>query len=261
MRQPGLCRSCFQAAREAEAQAYASIERQNQKRIEVMRKLKHLPLDQWPKDDIEAFAKAHEPGDIFDDTAGPGAHLAQGTRRTNMTGYGRWLGFLKAKFPADLLKPPADRITPDRVRDFIEHLAAEVRPTTVAIAVDTLCYVARLIEPACDWRWLVATKARLTALAQPEDRFHRLVPPWQILDLGIELMKEALAMPSDGHKQRELQFRDGLILALLSLWPIRRRSIAALTLSRHVEFDAAGVNILLYPEDTKGKACRELSRA
>ena len=46
-----------------------------------MRKLKHLPLDQWPAADIEAFAKAFEPGDIFDETAGPGAHLAEGTRR------------------------------------------------------------------------------------------------------------------------------------------------------------------------------------
>ena len=59
--------------------------------------------------------------------------------------------------------------------------------------------------------------------------------------------------PSNGHKQRELQYRDGLLIALLSLWLIRRRSIAALTVSRHLEFDAAGVNILLYPEDTKAK--------
>ena len=66
-------------------------------------------------------------------------------------------------------------------------------------------------------------------------------------------MDEALTLPSNGHKQRELQYRDGLILALLSLWLIRRRSIAALTVSRHVEFDAAGVNMLLYPEDTKAK--------
>jgi hypothetical protein len=66
-------------------------------------------------------------------------------------------------------------------------------------------------------------------------------------------MDEALTLPSTGHKRRELQYRNGLILAVLSLWLIRRRSIAALTVSRHVEFDAAGVNMLLYPEDTKAK--------
>jgi hypothetical protein len=46
-----------------------------------MRKLKHLPLDEWPETDIEVFLRAYEPGDIFDETGGPGAHLAEGTRK------------------------------------------------------------------------------------------------------------------------------------------------------------------------------------
>jgi hypothetical protein len=87
----------------------------------------------------------------------------------------------------------------------------------------------------------------------PQDRFDHLVPPWQTLDFGIELMDAALTLPIDGHKQREIQYRDGLLLALLSLWPIRRRSLAALTVSRHLEFDDAGVNILLPPADTKSR--------
>jgi len=125
--------------------------------------------------------------------------------------------------------------------------------TTVAHVINNLCYAARLIEPAGDWRWLAAIKARLAALARPEDRFDRLIPPWQILDLGIELIEEALKAPSDRYKRREILYRDGLLLALLSLWPIRRRSITALTVSRHLQFDPDGVHILLYPEDTKAK--------
>jgi hypothetical protein len=218
-----------------------------------MRKLKHLPLEQWPHADHEAFRAAYEPGDIFDETAGPGALLSEGTRRMIRTAYRRWLGFLKAHYPEDLLKPPADRITQERVRAFIDHLSNEVRLTTVAHVVDNLCYAARLIAPIGDWRWIASIKARLAALARPEDRFDRLIPPWQILDLGIDLMEEALKVPSDRYKQREIRYRDGLLLALLSLWPIRRRSIAALTVSRHLKFDADEVSILLYPEDTKAK--------
>jgi integrase/recombinase XerD len=60
-------------------------------------------------------------------------------------------------------------------------------------------------------------------------------------------------LPIDRHKQLEIQYRDGLLLALLSFWPVRRRSIAALTVSQHVEFDDAGVNILLHPADTKSR--------
>ena len=117
------------------------------------------------------------PAIIFDETAGPGAHLAEGTRKMIRTAYRRWLGFLAEHYPDDLLKPPADRITPDRVRAFIEHLSAEIRPTSVAIVVDNLCYAARLIAPERDWRWLASIKARLAARAKPEDRFDRLVPP------------------------------------------------------------------------------------
>ena len=112
-----------------------------------MRKPKHLPLDQWPAADIKAFASAFAPGDIFDDTAGPGAHLAEGTRRLIRTAYRRWLGYLKEHYPDDLLQAPANRISSDRVRTFIDHLDAEVRSTTVAIIIDNLCYAARLIAP------------------------------------------------------------------------------------------------------------------
>ena len=46
-----------------------------------MRTLKHLPVSEWPEADRQAFRAAYEPGDIFDETAGPGAHLAEGTRK------------------------------------------------------------------------------------------------------------------------------------------------------------------------------------
>jgi hypothetical protein len=115
-----------------------------------MRPLKHLPLAQWPEADHEAFRAAYEAGDVFDETGGPGAHLVEGTRKIIRTCYRRWLGFLKAHHPDDLLNSPADRITPERVRDFIEHLSAEIRQSSVALAADNLYYAARLIAPARD---------------------------------------------------------------------------------------------------------------
>jgi integrase/recombinase XerD len=195
-----------------------------------------------------------ESGDIFDETAGPGAHLAESSRKAIKFAYRRWLGFLKANYADDLSTAPAERITPERVRAFIEHLSAQIKPTSVAIAVAHLYFAARLIAPTTDWAWLRSVKSRLECLARPEDRFDRLVPPVETLDHGIELMDKALTLPpSDGHKQREIQYRDGLLLALLTIWPIRRRGLAALTVSRHLEFDDGGVNILLYPSDAKAK--------
>jgi integrase/recombinase XerD len=218
-----------------------------------MRTLKHLPVSEWPEADCAAFRAAYEPGDLFDGTAGPGAHLAEGTRKAIEFTYRRWLGFLKPNHPDDFVIAAAERITPQRVRGFIDHLNAEIGPSSVAVACDRLYAAARLIAPTTDWSWLRSIKARLAARALPQDRFDRLVPPWQTLDFGIELMDTALALPIEGLKQREIEYRDGLLVALLSLWPIRRRSLAALTVSRHLEFDDAGVNILLHPADTKSR--------
>ena len=139
------------------------------------------------------------------------------------------------------------------MRAFIEDLSAKIRPSSVAIAAARLYDAARLIAPTTDWSWLRSIKSRLACRARPMDRFDRLVPPVQTLNFGIELMDTALMLPISDSKQREIQYRDGLFLALRSLWPVRRRSIAALTVSRHLEFDDAGMNILLHPSDTKAK--------
>ena len=74
--------------------------------VKLMPTLKHLPLNEWPEADREAFRAAYEPGDVFDETAGPGAHLAEATRGTIRATYRRWLGFLKANHPEDLRWPP-----------------------------------------------------------------------------------------------------------------------------------------------------------
>jgi hypothetical protein len=180
-----------------------------------MGKFKHLPVADWPKADREAFAKVYEPGDIFDGTAGPAAHLGDGTRKMIETAYRRWLGFLTKHDPEALLGPPADRITLDRVRMFVHHLEKETRSTSVAIVIDNLCYAACLIAPERDWLWLTSIKRRLRAQAKPIDRFNQLVPPVLSLDFGIALMDEAMDLPESGHKQREIQYRDGLILVVL----------------------------------------------
>jgi integrase len=210
-------------------------------------------LSHWPEADRDAFRAAFARGDRFDDNDGPGAHLADGTRRNIVTTYRRWLGFLQGNHPEDLMRSSAERITLERVRGFVAHLDREVRPTSVAMAVAQLCYAARLVAPNHDWQWLAAVKARLLARARPQDRFDRLVPPCQTLDFGIELMDHALARPATSRKASGIQYRDGLLLALISLRPIRRRSLAALTVSRHIEITNAGTNILLYAADTKSK--------
>lgn len=212
------------------------------------RDLKHLPVERWPAADREAFERAFAAGDLFDEDAGPGRHLSDGSKRKIRTAYRRWLGYLVRYHGAELSTPPADRIDVTRVRSFVEHLQEEVRATSVACVIQDLYAAARLIAPKRDWTWLRAIATRLGALAAPLDRFDRLVPGWATLDLGIELMEGAKGDVTQ--LAAALRYRDGMIIALLSIMPMRRRALAALTLDS-IEADEAGFSILLEPQDTK----------
>jgi integrase len=218
-----------------------------------MRPLKHLPKELWPAEDRRLFQLAYLEGDIFDDEPSPGRHLAAATRNSIYFGWRRWLGFLHAHHPDDLLLGPAERITAERVRAYVEHLRADLSSISVATLVSQLYHGACLIASECDWSWLRALKTRLHALAEPQDRFKHLVPAHHTLDLGMKLMDTAFDIPLGGRKAREVQYRDGLILAIMSLWPIRRRSIAALTVGHHLRLDAGTARIKLSSEDTKAK--------
>jgi hypothetical protein len=79
--------------------------------------LKHLPEAHWPSADRLAFESAFRAGDLFDETAGAGAHLATGSRKSILNGYRCWLGFLSMFHSDDVDRPPVDRITRERVRD------------------------------------------------------------------------------------------------------------------------------------------------
>ena len=113
----------------------------------MMRKAQASARGSVVEADIEAFARPMTPGDIFDETAGPGAHLAEGTRRMIQTACRRWLGFLKANYPEALLGT-ARRPHHAGARARL-HRPPQSRDgrTTVAIVVDNLYYAARLIAP------------------------------------------------------------------------------------------------------------------
>lgn len=219
----------------------------------AIRKPKHLRIEDWPKADRLAFEAAFKPGDIFDDQRPPGAHLSKGSRRKCESSHGRWLGHLAVADPEALLKSPGERLTMDRMKRFVIELQREVRATTVASTVDGIYQAARLIAPHSDWSWLSGLKRRLHAQSEPLDRFGYLVMPDETLDIGISLMESALDAAHRPHKLNEVQYRDGLIIALLSFWPIRRRSIAALTVNRHIGWSDGRINLLLFSEDTKSK--------
>jgi hypothetical protein len=112
-----------------------------------VRALKHLPKELWPPQDRALLDAAFAPGDVFDDSGGPGAHLSAATRRGIVGAWRRWLGFLTRHRPTACSLPAAERVTPLLVRDYVEQLRTEISSTSVATAVAQLYDCMRVIAP------------------------------------------------------------------------------------------------------------------
>ena len=194
----------------------------------------HLPYAQWPAEDRHLWQEAVVGGDDpF--AAGAGAHLAAASQKCYFFGWRRWLGFLTLDEPTALELEPAERITLERVRRFVAHLAETNLPQSVAGQVDALYKATRVLMPECDWTWLKDIKARLYAVPPTIRGAKPVITSLQLLDLGMQLMDEVRPVPGGAICLRDaVLYRDGLLIALLAFMPMRRRNVAALATDRHL---------------------------
>jgi site-specific recombinase XerD len=132
-----------------------------------------------------------------------------------------------------------------------------------------LRYAIQFICPTSDWSWLLAIAKRIAAQATPRPARHHLVTSDRLYTLGINLMDEASASAanSDKHsKAQAFQYRDGLIIALLALIPLRRRTLAALRIGKHLVKAGENWALDIPAADTKARRAldyplsKELSR-
>jgi len=85
-----------------------------------------------------------------------------------------------------------------------------------------------------------------------EDTEHdpgRFVTTDELLSLGISLMEGAHTNTTD--RLRAIDYRDGLIIALLALRPMRRKGFAALKLDHNIVKQGNTWRIVLRPDETK----------
>ena len=209
---------------------------------------KVLRLTRWPEADRADWAAAFETGDIFDGR-GPAAHWAAGSRRSVASGYGRWIGYLAAMEPGALSLPPAERITRARLRCYLDHLTAEITPAGVFNYTKHLYDAIRVMAPKRDWRWFKAIAWRLDGRAPRRNKRSRMVPPGQLIRLGIGLMEQA--QPQIEGLNAAIAYRDGLIIALLACRPIRRRNLAALSIGRQLVRSGNLWHIIFRADETK----------
>ena len=82
-----------------------------------------------------------------------------------------------------------------------------------------------------DLTWLKEIERDLALVAIPQDKFPRVVMSERLVVAGLSLCLEADIQVFGSPQRRALQARNGLMVAMLALCPIRRRNYAALELN------------------------------
>jgi integrase/recombinase XerD len=197
---------------------------------------KHLHFSRWPEKDRALWADAFEHRDIFEERRG-GAHLAAATKIGLRTAYARFLGFLASEDPERLSIAPEARVDRESIKAFVKHLRQSCRDTSVVSTLHMLRFALGLICPETDWSWLKTIAKRIAAQASPRSDRSEGITSRQLYMLGLQIMAKAEnAALAAGQVTIEdaLTYRDGLIIALLAAVPVRKRTVAALTINQHL---------------------------
>jgi integrase/recombinase XerD len=209
----------------------------------------------WPDADRALWQAAITPGDVLDDCVAARASHSAASNRKAESGYGRWLTFLGSACPEALTLAPAERITAVRTRDYVRSLQDLGNASqTILARLQELGEVARVMNPAGNWAFLNRLGARVRASHKPARSKNHLQLSDKLLGLGLDLIEQAAA--TQGLAAARLH-RDGLIIALLALVPIRRKNLAELQIGGSVINFAGCWRIILDESQTKTRQHHE----
>jgi integrase len=190
-----------------------------------------LALDAWPEPDRIAWSEAIAEGDIFDGR-GPAARWAPTTRSAVIAAYGRWLGFLAASEPLVLAAHPVERLTQDRLARYLDHLAETAGTVGCHMFFAKLRDAVRVMFPGKAPPHLPRFVARLERECRPRSMAARVVTTQRLMALGKKLMKQAVG--ADGKITDIITYRDGLMIGLLAVRPVRRRTFSLMRVRSHL---------------------------
>ena len=201
-----------------------------------------MPLHLWPQTDLEVWKAATAAVDLFADQGGERANMRPHSNRRLQSSYGRWLTFLERSGDLTQSPEPARRIRKDSVEQFVRKLQALGNmPSTIALRLTDLLLMARLFEPAADWSFIARLADRVRAMeSKPKDKRLHLRGSDELYNLGQKLMEEAIKQSSPAIAA--VHSRDGLMIALLALVPLRRKNFVQLRIGTELKkFDGRWV--------------------
>jgi integrase len=189
-----------------------------------------LPVNEWPDADRRAWEDACRPGARLK-PGGAASYLAEVSRDDFASRYGAFLGFLQRTGRLDRSAAAAAQVTSSNVEAYVAELTARVRSVTVYNCIYKLRRAAELLAPGADFSWLAEIEKDLALVMQPRSKFDRLVFTERLVEAGLTLVAEAHAF-AHGDLAHARGVRNGVMIALLALCPIRLTNFATLEIGQ-----------------------------
>jgi site-specific recombinase XerD len=188
-----------------------------------------LPVAEWSEDDRLSWTDASRPAQRLK-RGGGACHLSPVSQTDIANRYGLFLDFLQRNDLFDLAGNATSFVTPDNVQKFVAELNARVRSVTVWNSIYKLRRAAQLIAPASDFGWLAEIEKDIALVMVPRSKTERLVLTERLVEAGLTLVQEAEMFAKTAHA-RAAGVRNGLLIVLLGLHPIRIKNFATLKLA------------------------------
>lgn len=209
-----------------------------------------LPFEAWPLADRRLWERATAAGRPWEDS-GLAGDWSDAHRQHVMWAYGRWLRFL-ATTGALTDFNPTRRVSRERLVAYIQSIEGQVRPRTTYNYVRNLFEALRIMVPAEAWSELRAIVGHLRKKIHPNPEKRGLLRDAQHLyELGIGLMQDAEQRGTAGSLRQAVDYRDGLLIALLAARPLRRRTLLSTRISENLSWNGKSWILYMPPAATK----------
>jgi len=159
------------------------------------------------------------------------SYLAPVSRNDFATRYGAFLGVLQRRNWLERDVAAAAQVTLPNVQAYITDLTARVRSVTLYNCIYKLRRAAELLAPTADFSWLAEIEKDLALVMEPRSKFGRLVLTGRLVEAGLTLVVEAERFAKHD-LARARGIRNGIMIALLALCPIRPKNFATLEIGQ-----------------------------
>jgi integrase len=213
-------------------------------------KVRSLPIALWPEADRKAWLAACQPSQRLK-RGGAGSHMKPITLNDLARRYGYFLDCMNRRALLDPNKAAGGHVTPENVDAYLAELRVRVGSVTVQGSIFKLRRACELIEPTRNLSWLADIEKDLALVMRPRSKSNRWVLTEVLVEAGLALITEAENSRKMSKLGRARQIRNGLMVTMLAMHPIRLKNFAALEIGRSLVEIKGSWWIVLSASETK----------